>query len=79
MEKTINKYEKAYSSMGRFEDKVIFLTGAATGIGEATAKDGSEGAALYMVDAVDELEETAVNAVTWGLMLYRVCRCLRGI
>ena len=38
MEKSINKYEKAYSSMGRFEDKVIFLTGAATGIGEQQQK-----------------------------------------
>lgn len=49
------------NSMKRFEDKVIFLTGAATGIGEATAKRmASEGASLYIVDvAEEELENTA--------------------
>ena len=29
--------------MERFENKVVFLTGGATGIGEATAKDGKRG------------------------------------
>ena len=76
MEKSINKYEKAYSSMGRFEDKVIFLTGAATGIGEATAKRlASEGASLYMVDvAKDALEETARECSDFGVdVVSRVC------
>ena len=47
--------------MERFENKVVFLTGAATGIGEATAKRmASEGASLYIVDVdKSELEKTA--------------------
>jgi meso-butanediol dehydrogenase/(S,S)-butanediol dehydrogenase/diacetyl reductase len=41
--------------MRRFEDKVVFLTGAATGIGEATAKRfAAEGAALCIVDVAEE-------------------------
>ena len=49
------------SGMERFKDKVVFLTGAATGIGEATAKRmAAEGASLYIVDvAQTELENTA--------------------
>ena len=47
--------------MERFENKVVYLTGAATGIGEATAKRmASEGASLYIVDVdKSELEKTA--------------------
>ena len=46
--------------MERFENKVVYLTGAATGIGEATAKRmASEGASLYIVDVdKSELEKT---------------------
>lgn len=47
--------------MRRFEGKVAFVTGAAAGIGRATAlRLASEGATLYLVDrAVEGLEETA--------------------
>jgi len=47
--------------MKRFEGKVAFITGAAAGIGRATAQRlSSEGASVYLVDvARDGLEETA--------------------
>ncbi len=47
--------------MKRFEDKVVFVTGAAAGIGRATAlRLASEGASVYIVDvAAEGLEETA--------------------
>lgn len=47
--------------MKRFEGKVAFVTGAAGGIGRATAiRLASEGSSLYLVDvAVEGLEETA--------------------
>lgn len=47
--------------MKRFEDKVAFVTGAAAGIGRATAlRLAGEGASLYLVDvAAAGLEETA--------------------
>lgn len=47
--------------MKRFEGKVAFVTGAAAGIGRATAlRLASEGASLYLVDVATEgLEETA--------------------
>ena len=46
--------------MKRMEDKVAFVTGAAAGIGRATAlRLASEGASLYLVDlATDGLQET---------------------
>ncbi len=47
--------------MKRFEGKVAFVTGAAGGIGRATAlRLASEGASVYIVDlAADALAETA--------------------
>jgi meso-butanediol dehydrogenase / (S,S)-butanediol dehydrogenase / diacetyl reductase len=47
--------------MRRFEGKVAFVTGAAAGIGRATAlRLASEGASLYLIDrAIEGLEETA--------------------
>ena len=47
--------------MNRFEGKVAFVTGAAAGIGRATAvRLASEGASVYLVDiAMEGLEETA--------------------
>ena len=54
--------------MGRFEDKVVFLTGAATGIGEATAKDGERRGFLYMVDvAKDELKKPTRECSDFGV------------
>lgn len=46
--------------MKRFDGKVIFITGAAAGIGRATAlRLAGEGASLYLVDVATEgLEET---------------------
>ena len=54
--------------MERFENKVVFLTGAATGIGEATAKRmASEGASLYIVDVdKSELDKTAQDCRRLG-------------
>jgi meso-butanediol dehydrogenase/(S,S)-butanediol dehydrogenase/diacetyl reductase len=54
--------------MRRFEDKVVLITGAASGIGRATAvRLGSEGAALVLVDVSAEgLEETAKKCVEAG-------------
>lgn len=47
--------------MARYDGKVVFVTGAASGIGRATcARFGSEGARLYGVDVnADGLKETA--------------------
>ena len=47
--------------MNRFEDKVAFITGAAAGIGRATAiRFASEGACVYLIDIASKgLEETA--------------------
>jgi len=47
--------------MKRFEDKVVLITGAASGIGRATAERlGAEGATLFCADVQAEgLEETA--------------------
>lgn len=47
--------------MNRFEGKVVFVTGAAGGIGRATGvRLASEGASVYLVDvAAEGLEETA--------------------
>ncbi len=47
-------------AMNRFDGKVAFMTGAAAGIGRATAiRFASEGASLYLVDvAAEGLEET---------------------
>jgi meso-butanediol dehydrogenase/(S,S)-butanediol dehydrogenase/diacetyl reductase len=47
--------------MKRFEGRVAFITGAAAGIGRATAQRlSSEGASVYLVDiAAEGLEETA--------------------
>ena len=54
--------------MERFENKVVFLTGAATGIGEVTAKRmAGEGASLYIVDVdKSELEKTAQDCRRLG-------------
>jgi NAD(P)-dependent dehydrogenase (short-subunit alcohol dehydrogenase family) len=48
-------------TMNRFDGKVAFVTGAAAGIGRATAvRLASEGASLYLVDVeTDGLQETA--------------------
>ena len=54
--------------MNRFEGKVAFVTGAAAGIGRATAQRlASEGASLYLIDvAAEGLEETAKSCVEAG-------------
>ncbi len=54
--------------MERFEGKVVFVTGAASGIGRATAlRLASEGASVYIVDvAMDGLEETAKSCEEAG-------------
>lgn len=54
--------------MGRFDDKVLLLTGAASGIGRASAlKLAGEGATLLLTDVVaDGLEETTKLASQAG-------------
>ena len=54
--------------MRRFENKVVLITGAAPGIGRATAERlASEGASLFLVDVSKEgLEETAKRCATAG-------------
>ena len=48
----------------RFKDKVIILTGAARGIGEATAiRAAKEGAKLVLVDRLKEEGERVLDAV----------------
>lgn len=62
--------------MKRFEGKVAFVTGAAAGIGRATAlRLASEGAALTIVDVAEEgLEETAkLCAETGAQVEHRRC------
>ena len=62
--------------MERYKEKVVFLTGAATGIGEATAKRmASEGACLYIVDvAEDDLANTAEQCRQFGAEVRtRIC------
>lgn len=62
--------------MKRFEGKVVFLTGASNGIGEATARRmASEGASLFIVD-VDEdgLENTVETCRELGSeVAFRKC------
>lgn len=57
----------------RFEGKVAFITGAAAGIGRASAlRLASEGATLYLVDLAEQgLEETAKLCVEQGATVER--------
>jgi NAD(P)-dependent dehydrogenase (short-subunit alcohol dehydrogenase family) len=62
--------------MRRFEGKVALITGAAAGIGRATAERfASEGASLFVVDVAREgLEETAKHCSTLGASVaHRLC------
>ena len=54
--------------MNRFDDKRVFVTGAASGIGQATAiRMASEGAALYLTDLnEDGLADTAAQCAELG-------------
>ena len=54
--------------MGRFDEKVVLLTGAASGIGRATAhRLAAEGASGLLVDlAAPVLEETAKRCSELG-------------
>ena len=54
--------------MGRLDDKVLLLTGAASGIGRASAlRAAREGAALFLTDVVVAgLEDTAKRAAELG-------------
>ncbi len=54
--------------MNRFEGKRVFITGAASGIGQATAvRMASEGASLYITDLNEEgLADTAAQCVAYG-------------
>ncbi len=62
--------------LGRFEDKVVLLTGAASGIGRATAaRLAQEGAQLLCLDVqADALEESVKGATAHGTAAEgRVC------
>ncbi|MBT95863.1 MAG: short-chain dehydrogenase [Acidimicrobiaceae bacterium] len=54
--------------MGHHKNRVIFITGASTGIGRATAiRLATEGATLFLVDiAKDELESTVQKCRSFG-------------
>ena len=57
--------------MGRFAGKRVFITGAASGIGQATAvRLASEGASLYLTDLNEEgLAETTAQCVAHGAVV----------
>ena len=54
--------------MNRFDDKRVFVTGAASGIGQATAtRFASEGASLYLTDLNEGgLADTAAQCAEHG-------------
>jgi NAD(P)-dependent dehydrogenase (short-subunit alcohol dehydrogenase family) len=67
--------------MRRFEDKVVLITGAASGIGRATAlRMAEEGAALFCADVQpDAVQETAKLAGELGAEAEaRVCDSSRS-
>jgi len=61
---------------GQFEGKVALVTGAASGIGEATARAfAAEGASVVVADVQDEMGQAVVEDIAGQVMREPVNTC----
>ena len=74
MEDSARSRRPAFVTPGRFAGKVVIVTGAAQGIGEATARRiAAEGGLLALVDRSPHVQETAADLTNDGAQAVAIC------